>query len=265
MTATQYTHGHDVPVLQAHGLRTAENSAAYLLDRLHPGLSLLDVGCGPGSVTLDLADQVAPGRVVGLDQAETALHAAQERAASRPDTAVEFVAGSVYELPYADGSFDVVHAHQVLQHLTDPVAALREMARVAGPDGIVAAREVDYATMTWWPVSPGIALWLDVYRAMARRNGAEPDAGRQMLSWAQAAGLTDVAVTTSSWTFATPEARTWWADSWITRIGTVTFREQIVAAGMGEHDLDLMRAAWATWRDAPDGYFSMLHTEILAG
>ena len=62
-----YTHGHDESVLRGHRWRTAENSAAYLLDHLRPGLNLLDVGCGPGTITVDLAACVAPGRVVGLD------------------------------------------------------------------------------------------------------------------------------------------------------------------------------------------------------
>jgi ubiquinone/menaquinone biosynthesis C-methylase UbiE len=62
-----YTHGHHESVLRSHTWRTAQNSAAYLLGHLRPGMNLLDVGCGPGTVTVDLAGRVAPGRVVGLD------------------------------------------------------------------------------------------------------------------------------------------------------------------------------------------------------
>ena len=62
-----YTHGHAEPVLQSHRWRTAENSATHLLPLLRPGLDLLDVGCGPGTITVDLAARVAPGRVVGVD------------------------------------------------------------------------------------------------------------------------------------------------------------------------------------------------------
>src|SRR3954466_12224776 len=123
-----YTHGHGDEVLRAYRRRTAENSAGYLMRVLRPGLDLLDVGCGPGSITVDLAARVAPGRVLGVDVASAPLEQARGLAA-RAGVQAEFRVGDVYALEADDDSFDVVHAHQVLQHLTDPVAALREMAR----------------------------------------------------------------------------------------------------------------------------------------
>src|SRR3712207_1674237 len=128
-----YTHGHHASVLASHRWRTAENSAAYLLPHLRPGLDLLDVGCGPGTITADLAARVAPGRVLGIDRAEGVLDEAREAG-----SAATFEVGDVYALDLPDDSFDVVHAHQVLQHLSDPVAALREMARVCRRGGLVA-------------------------------------------------------------------------------------------------------------------------------
>ena len=109
--------------------RTAENSAAYLLDSLRPGLDLLDVGCGPGTITVDLARRVAPGKVIGIDRSDEVLTQAAAYAAEQ-HVDVTFETGDVYALAYDDASFDVVHAHQVLQHLSDPVAALTEMRRV---------------------------------------------------------------------------------------------------------------------------------------
>ena len=136
-----YTHGHAEPVLQSHRWRTVENSAAYLLPSLRPGLDLLDVGCGPGTITVDLAARVAPGWVVGLDLSPEPLAEARA-AAERAGVDVSFQVGDVYALEAPDDSFDVVHAHQVLQHLTDPIAALREMARVCRPGGRVAILEL---------------------------------------------------------------------------------------------------------------------------
>src|SRR5207237_10090881 len=66
-----YTHGHHDAVLRSHRWRTAENSAAYLLPLLRPGSRLLDVGCGPGTLTVDLARRIAPGGAVGLALAHT--------------------------------------------------------------------------------------------------------------------------------------------------------------------------------------------------
>ena len=211
-----YTHGHAEPVLQSHRWRTAENSAGYLLPSLRPGLDLLDVGCGPGTITVDLAARVAPGRVVGIDVSADPLAEARAAAAA-PGWTSTFAVGDVYALAADDDSFDVVHAHQVLQHLTDPVAALREMARVCRPGGVIAVRDVDYGAFVTFPADEGLDRWLDLYYAVARRNGAEPDAGRRLLSWAHAAGLRDVIATTSSCATPRRPSGEWWGDSWAGR------------------------------------------------
>ncbi len=258
-----YTHGHAEPVLQSHRRRTAENSAAYLLPSLRPGLDLLDVGCGPGTITVDLAARVAPGRVLGIDVVEDPLAEARA-AADRAAVEVTFAVGDVYALDLPDASVDVVHAHQVLQHLTDPVAALREMARVCRPGGVLAVRDVDYATMTWFPDNPGLDRWLGLYGAVARANGAEPDAGRRLLAWAHAAGLREVTATTSSWCYASPAERAWWGDSWAGRVTASSFAQQAVAYGLATpEELGGLAEAWRTWRDADDGWLGMLHGELL--
>jgi ubiquinone/menaquinone biosynthesis C-methylase UbiE len=128
-----YTHGHHESVLRSHTWRTIENSAAYLLPHLRPGLDVLDAGCGPGTITAGLALRVAPGTVLGVDSSGDVLEAA--RAATKHLGNVRFEPGDVYRLECEDDRFDVVHAHQLLQHLADPVAALREMRRVCKPGG----------------------------------------------------------------------------------------------------------------------------------
>jgi 2-polyprenyl-3-methyl-5-hydroxy-6-metoxy-1,4-benzoquinol methylase len=258
-----YTHGHADAVLQSHRWRTVENSAGYLVPHLRPGLDVLDVGCGPGTITVDLAARVAPGRVVGLDVSPDPLDEARALA-GRSGVAVEFAVGDVYALEAADGSFDVVHAHQVLQHLTDPVAALREMVRVCRPGGLVAVRDVDYAATTWFPANPGLDRWLDLYEQVARRNRAEPDAGRRLVSWAHAAGLRDVTATTSAWCYATPAEREWWGRSWAGRATASAFAEQAVGYGLASAaDLEGIAAAWLDWAAADDGWLGMLHGELL--
>jgi ubiquinone/menaquinone biosynthesis C-methylase UbiE len=258
-----YTHGHADAVLQSHRWRTAENSAAHLLPHLRAGLDVLDVGCGPGTITVDLAARVAPGRVVGLDVSSAPL--AEARAlAGRTGVDVEFAVGDVYALAAADASFDVVHAHQVLQHLTDPVAALREMARVCRPGGLLAVRDVDYATFTWFPADPGLDRWLELYYAVARHNDTEPDAGRRLLAWAHAAGLRDVTATTSSWCYASAAEREWWGNSWAGRATASAFAEQAVAYGLASAaELAEIADAWRRWRDADDGWLGMMHGELL--
>jgi ubiquinone/menaquinone biosynthesis C-methylase UbiE len=258
-----YTHGHADSVLQSHRWRTVENSAAYLIPALRPGLDVLDVGCGPGTITVDLAARVTPGRVLGIDVSSDPLEEARA-AAERAGVPVTFKVGDVYALTAADDSFDVVHAHQVLQHLTDPVAALREMTRVCRPGGVIAVRDVDYAATTWFPADAGLEHWLALYERVARANDAEPDAGRRLLSWAHAAGLRDVTGTASTYCYASAEERQWWGRSWAGRATSSAFAQQALRYGLATTaDLEAIAAAWLRWADADDGWLGMLHGELL--
>jgi ubiquinone/menaquinone biosynthesis C-methylase UbiE len=257
-----YTHGHAEAVLRSHRSRTAENSAAYLLPHLSSGLSLLDVGCGPGTITADLATLVTPGQVTAVEPVPDAFDGAKSLAHQRNITNIRFEIADVHALQYEDDSFDVVHAHQVLQHVHDPVGALREMRRVSR--GIVAARDSDYQAMTWFPESPVLDEWLSLYQRVARHNGGEPDAGRRLLSWAREADFTDVVSTASVWCYAAPEEREWWGGMWADRILQSAIAEQAVSYGYAtQTDLERISAAWHAWSAADDGWFAILHGEIV--
>ncbi len=261
---TTYTHGHHETVLVSHRWRTAANSAAYLLPHLRPGQALLDVGCGPGTITAELADAVAPGRLTALELTDDALDLARAEIAARGTANVEFRTGDVHALDVPDGSFDVVHAHQVLQHLADPVAALREMRRVCRPGGVVAARDGDYAAFTWYPLIPALDEWLALYRTVARHNGGEPDAGRRMHAWARAAGFTEVTATASVWCYAAPEERAWWGGMWADRVVQSALARQAVSLGLATtDDLRRMAGGWREWAAADDGWFIVPHGEII--
>ncbi|MFC0531136.1 methyltransferase domain-containing protein [Phytohabitans kaempferiae] len=255
-----YTHGHHESVLRSHKWRTVENSAAYLLDHLAPGLAVLDVGCGPGTITADLARLVAPGRVTAVDTSEAVLDEARRTAGLAN---VEFAVADVHALDFPDGSFDVVHAHQVLQHVGDPVRALAEMRRVCRPGGIVAARDSDYAAMTWYPEVPELDAWLALYRDVARRNGGEPDAGRRLHAWARQAGFREVAVTASVWCFASDEDRGWWGGMWADRVTHSAIAGQALAAGYSREELERISSGWRKWSAVEDGWFAILHGEVL--
>ena len=260
-----YTHGHSESVLRSHRWRTVENSAAYLIDRLVPGVEVLDVGCGPGTITIDIAARVAPGRVVGLDAAADAIDAARAAADQAGAANLEVRVDDVYALDADDASFDVVHAHQVLQHLTDPVAALREMRRVCRPGGVVAARDCVYRAMSWYPADPRLDRWLDVYCAVAEGNGGEPDAGSRLLGWAHAAGFGDVGTSASAWCYAQPDERVWWGGLWADRISSTQLAEQAVERGLATGDeLADLADAWRTWAAHDDAWFAVPHGEILA-
>lgn len=260
-----YTHGHQESVLRAHRWRTAANSAGYLLGELRPGLDVLDLGCGPGTITVDLAQRVAPGRVLGIE-VDAAIVATARRTvtdAGAPNVSIEI--GDAYALDVADASFDVVHAHQVLQHLSDPVAALVEARRVLRPGGLVAVRDSDYAAFAWAPGDARLDRWMRVYHQVARHNRAEPDAGRWLPTWVATAGFVDTRVSSSTWTFSDADDRQWWGGLWAERVTGSSFARQAIAYGYAtDAELSEMAEAFRAWAAEPAGVFVVVHVEVLA-
>jgi SAM-dependent methyltransferase len=259
-----YTHGHHESVLRAHRWRTAENSAGYLLPHLEPGMSLLDVGCGPGSITMDFARILAPALVVGVDSSGEITDQARE-AADKAGVDARFGVANAYRLPFPDGYFDIVHAHQLMQHLEDPVRALREMARVAGPGGLVAARDADFAGMLWYPRLPELDDWLALYDRVARSNGGEPNAARHMVGWSHEAGFEPAGLTASAsaWCYAGPDAP-WWGESWADRMLKSSVADRAVELGLADRaELERIAAGWLRWSTDPDAIFTVTSVEIL--
>jgi SAM-dependent methyltransferase len=261
----RYAHGHHPSVLRSHGWRTAENSAAYLLPHLKPGDRLLDVGMGPGTITLDLARRVGDGRVTGIDSAEAAVLATRRLAAEEEVANLTAEVGNVYALGYPDQIFDVAHAHQVLQHLSDPVTALGEMRRVVRPGGLVAARDADYAAMTWYPADPRLDRWLELYHQVARAAGGEPDAGRRLRHWALQAGFASLTCTATAWCFAEPIDVAWWSQTWAERVVGSDFATQALEGGFADRsELADLAAGFRWWGEQQDAWFAVLHGELLA-
>jgi SAM-dependent methyltransferase len=260
-----YTHGHHESVLRSHTWRTAENSAAYLMPHLCAGLRLLDIGCGPGTITADLARLVAPGRAIGVDFSAEVVAQANEHAVTRNLPNLSFEVGDLFALEFEDASFDVVHAHQVLQHLDDPVAALAEMRRVLCPGGVVGARDGDFGAFTWAPADPVLDRWMQLYLALTTRNGHNALVGRSLLALAHQSGFEDVTVSSSNWTFADPAARAWWGGLWADRVRYSRFAEQSVEYGLSDPaELESIGQAFLRWAASDDGVFIVPHVEILA-
>ncbi|KAJ5467971.1 hypothetical protein N7475_005723 [Penicillium sp. IBT 31633x] len=164
-----YTTDHSTSVLQTHSWRTVSNSASYLLPHLKPDMKILDVGCGPGSITISLAKEVPNGHVTGVECVSDPLEGARILAQEQGVSNVTFQEGNIHALPFGDDTFDVVHAHQVLQHIENPVQAIQEMRRVVKKGGIVACRES--AELSWYPDSVRIAKWREITERMQRAKG----------------------------------------------------------------------------------------------
>lgn len=263
----EYPHGHQPSVLKAHATRTAANSCAYFAQYLKPGARILDLGCGPGTITVDLANAVGKsGYVLGVDFAADAIAAAQQYAKQELQQAgqIAFAVGDLFELDLPPASFDIVHAHQVLQHVNDPIGALKSLAKYCKPDGIIAVRDADYSGMFWYPENAGISRWRHIYTDTAKALGADPDAGRKLNSWAAAAGLEIISATTSTWTYTSAAERSWWGNSQADRVLHSAFAARAAAFGASQEEVSQLAAAWRDWAAAPTGLFCIPHGELIA-
>ena len=266
-TPAIYTSGHHDSVLQSHKWRTAGNSAAYLLPHIcADDLAILDVGCGPGTITMDFAEMVPNGEVVGLDPEPTVLGKARQAAIARGLKNVKFESGGVHALKYPDSTFDVVHAHQVLQHTGQPIEALREMRRILKTGGILACRESDFSVNSWYPESVGIEQFHDVYMKVSKSNGGDPTAGRKLHAWARQAGFVGETTlsTASTWCFSSLEDRKFWGGMWADRLLHSDLVQQATGGGHATND-DLleMSQAWSDWINDPNGRFVVQHGEVI--
>ena len=261
-----YTHGHHASVVSNHALRTARDSAAFLLPHIKPTHQILDLGCGPGTITIDLARLVPQGHVTGGDAVESVLDQARALASSLAVPNLTFTRLDANALPFPPGTFDVVYAHQLLQHVADPVAVLREMRRVAkSPSGIVAARDADYRTFAWHPQPPGLDAWNTLYRRVARANGGEPDAGRHLGAWAREAGFLadEIAFSWDAWCYQGERAGQF-AESWAGRTLASGFAETAGAHGLAtEEELREISRAWSDWATQEGRFIAIPNGEIL--
>ena len=204
-----------------HELRTAENSAAYLLAKLqsmkksNPNLTLLDVGAGSGTISVTFAQAIPEGQVTATDLNKEILPRAQAIAESAGVKNIEFQQADAYKLPFTDGTFDVTHCHQVLCHMKTPWDALREMLRVTKPGGVVAAREGDLGTECIWPEIPGLVKFHKFIVESINAAGGSSTGGRQLLSWALKAGVGrgQISASYGTWCYSTPADKKVWGRS----------------------------------------------------
>ncbi|KAH7390112.1 S-adenosyl-L-methionine-dependent methyltransferase [Cadophora sp. MPI-SDFR-AT-0126] len=187
----QGIRGDDPAVTKLYGDRTVATSCQYFVSHVAKGANILDVGCGPGVITSDLAKIASEGKTIGLDNSAGII---EEAAAAFPSSAVpnlSFTVGDATKLSeYADNTFDVVHSHQVLVHLPNAVTAIKEYYRVCKPGGIIAFRDSSPAiVLSLKPDLPGIRAYWDRAMITMQKMGSNTKAGNKLEEWATEAGL----------------------------------------------------------------------------
>jgi ubiquinone/menaquinone biosynthesis C-methylase UbiE len=185
----RYIHGYEDWTRQWMGQRTAARELDFLIPHLKPGMSVLDCGCGPGSITADLAGIVVPGEVTGVDIEPRQVEAATRLAAERGVANVKFQQASVYDLPFPAASFDVAVAHFVLEHVSDPLRGLREMRRVLRPGGVAAIKDPYYPAFTFRPRTPELELFGELTTKVRRHNGASGEYAPDLRAYLLEAGF----------------------------------------------------------------------------
>jgi len=163
--------------------RTVDVHGAFVLPYLEPGGSLLDCGCGPGSLTIGFARYLSPGRVVGIDRERAQMAAAIAWAADHGLENLRFEAGDVYALPFADACFDAVFCSAVLGSVSRPAAVVGEMVRVLKPGGIIAMMEFDHGGDIVYPQTPQLIRSIELYQRVRAEHGHEPRGGRRLREW----------------------------------------------------------------------------------
>ena len=181
MTNEKYTPGYTENSVQFMADRTFEKHGAFAAPYLDRAKRILDCGCGPGSITCGLAKMAPHAEIIGIDADQSQASLATEHASQHQLQNVSFQSANIYELPFADGQFDLVMSHALFEHLVKPENALKEVKRVLSKDGVAAICSPDWSGFLLAPSIPESDQAIECYMQLQLRNGGDVFVGRK--SW----------------------------------------------------------------------------------
>lgn len=162
---------------------------------LSQGMRALDMACGPGLVSIEMARLVGEsGSVLGIDISDSLLAVAERYAHTENVKNVSFQHGNVYELGLEDNSFDFIYARMFVQHLERPEKAFSELFRILKPGGTLCIMDIDDAWLSIHPEPAVFSRYIERAVAGQRQNGGDRHVGRKLGGYLQKAGLTEVDV-----------------------------------------------------------------------
>lgn len=270
----RYTQGHSAHTTATHQRRTVEGEAAFLLPHIKPSDYILDLGCGPGTITSGFVKYVPQGRVVGVDNSAAVLQKARSMASEAgisQDVLTFSECDILQTLPYEDNTFDIVFSSQVFGHMVppdQPRAAMLEMRRVVKRGGIVASR--DAAFQHFYPERLELdRLWVgNMNRVIYRGAPAEDAPGKNMLAIFRQAGFDvdggKVEIGASSTVHSGSDQRAWLAARAAGQLKEGDpFRQSWLDAGVSKSEIDETLQAIRQWSETEDAWFAAFQCEML--
>lgn len=253
-----YSKGFQREISDTHSWRNVENSLHFMLEYIRESSSILDVGCGPGTITVDLASRVPNGKVIGIDTFEDLVLQGQLKALELNLKNITFEVASATSLPYENDSFDIVIAHQVLLHLADPKAAFEEMRRVVKPGGVVCCKDAELDSLF---VSPLILEAPIRYYFLEKATGEHTSikGGRDNKAIALACGFNDenTKVSCSTWCFSSTHERAWFSNMHKQRLSKIEQYDK------DNFTKDEIFKAWNRWANESGAVLVLCHLELI--
>jgi ubiquinone/menaquinone biosynthesis C-methylase UbiE len=260
----QYTMGYGPAATTIMAMRNAQSHAAFFLPHLKPGMSLLDCGCGPGTITLGFAELLAPGQVMGTEIEDSHVTIARENAAKRNVMNVRFEPADIYELPFENASFDAVFISAVLGNLREPIRGVREAYRVLKPGGVIGVKEFDHGGDLFYPPEPSVEKYGELYLRLRRENGHDPEIGRKIGALLIGADFSDPNLSASYESFASPRAAGGFAQ---VSVGLIAegWGDAFVSRGWATtEDIQEMIDGWGRFASFPGAIFAAAWCEAVA-
>ena len=260
-----YTMGFSEEIMESFRRYTAASCAAYLLPRLQPGFRVLDVGCGPGSISVGLAEAVAPGELHGIDMEPSQIEVAGHLAQSHGRDNVILQVADALNLPFEDDYFDAVHCHNILMHVPDTAALLTELKRVLKPGGIIGAREMIVGSSFTYPDYGVISHAWDMFADLLEADDGHPQMGRELKGRLAHAGFSDIEVSATIDVYSHPEDVAfiyWVVQNWFL---SPEILEAAIKYGASTQELaDQISQTYEKWREDPAAFCAIAFGEATA-